>query len=424
MKNNHSKTSPLMPVEEGIHHILSNVTPVSKSEICPLKKLSGRILARDMMSPLNVPPNDNSAMDGYALHSADLDKPDLTLFPVAGRIQAGDDIGVIEPGTVKRIFTGAAIPNGTGAVVMQENTSAFERPETEREKNTGQEKIIINKMPAKNANIRNAGEDIQVDQTILPTGRRLRPSDIGLIASIGRESAEVFTNIKVAFFSTGDELCEPGMPLKAGNIYNSNRFMLHALLDSHHCETLDLGQIPDNFEQTVQTLSKAAQQADLIISTGGVSVGEEDHVKKALESIGKLDLWRLRMKPGKPLVFGHIGASYFLGLPGNPVSTFATFMIFAKPLINKLQGSQETQFSGIQVRMGFEIPKPRTRREFVRVKLKNTYEGSFIHLLPHQGSGVLSSVSQADGLAIIQEERVYNKNDLVEYLPFNGLYQA
>lgn len=401
--------TPLNTVEQTLALLLAQVQPLEDTETLPLEAALGRVLALDVISSMNVPPHDNSAMDGYALNSQDL-HGDATRLPVAGRICAGDTPSVHHMGAAERIFTGAPMPDGADMVVMQELCEAEG------------EQVFIKTAAKSGANVRRAGEDIRQGQVILERGRMLRPQELGLLASVGIAEINVYRRLKVAVFFTGDELKMPGEPLAAGQIYNTNQFTLIGLLERMGCEVISLGIVKDTLAATKTALQQAATQADVIMTSGGVSVGEEDYVRLALEQLGKLDLWRIAMKPGKPLAFGQIDGVAFIGLPGNPVSVFATFCVIARDVLAKMQGRKHISAPTVPVPADFEWKKAGSRREFVRVRLQTNREGQVcLGLYPHQGSGVLMSTSWADGLAIIPEHSQVQAGDLLAYYSFNEL---
>ncbi len=335
-------------------------------------------------------------------------------FLVSQRICAGDAGKPLEKGTIARIFTGAPIPESADTVVMQENCELRD------------DRLVINSIPEAGSNVRKAGEDIQKGNVILKAGHKLRAQDLGLAASVGISELSVKRRLKVAIFFTGDELREPGQTIGPGQIYNSNRFTLYGLLESLNCEVVDLGIIQDTLAATRQALLEASEKADLVMTSGGVSVGEEDHIRKALEENGKLSLWRVNVKPGKPFVFGEIynssGHSPFIGLPGNPVSVFATFCLFARPYIIKKQGSNEKAPKSFMVASGFEINQKEKRNEYARARLVYDDSGkATVSLYPNQGSGVLTSASWGNGFAFIPAETLVKKGDLIQFTPFSEL---
>jgi molybdopterin molybdotransferase len=397
----------LLSVDEAVATLLDQARPLVDNERVPLNAAAGRILARDLLSPIDVPGFDNSAMDGYALHSRDLALARSAGLVISQRIPAGVQGKPLQPGNAARIFTGAPVPEGADTVLMQE----FCRIEGGR--------VYAEKTAVAGANIRPRGNDITAGNTLLPAGTLLQAAELGLAASVGIAEIEVRRRLRVAVFSTGDELVEPGQPLAPGHIYNSNRYLLNALLEAQGCDVVDLGSIADSIEATRASLSTAAAMADLVITSGGVSVGEEDHVKAALESLGELTLWRVRMKPGKPLAFGHIGAVPFIGLPGNPVSVYVTFLLFARPYLQRLQGRGETTLKSWPVISGFDY-QTKNRREYLRVRVSgDPLRGLTVEKYPRQGSDVLSSVAWADGLAEIPEDTSVHSGDTLRYLPFS-----
>jgi len=395
----------LLPIEVAIELLLNNATPISETEVVPLLQANGRVLAKKLNSTINVPPSDNSSMDGYAVRSADFADENKTLLPISQRIPAGVMGNKLEAGTVARIFTGAPIPAGADAVVMQEVCT----PEGDGVNITG--------AISKGQNIRKAGEDIRTGDTILEAGKILKPQDIGLAASVGISDIEVFKRLRVGIFFTGDELQEPGESLKAGQIYNSNRHTLRGLLENLNCEVIDLGVVADTLDATKNAMLEAAEQADLVMTSGGVSVGEEDYIRIALEEIGQLKMWRINIKPGKPFAYGQIGNTPFLGMPGNPVSVFVTFCIFARPFILQTQGANETKANSFMVPAAFEWKKAGSRNEYLRARAKN----GVLEIFPNQGSGVLTSTSWANGLAYIPAETMVKPNDLVKFIPYGEL---
>lgn len=401
-------SAALIPVDVAVRKILDAAAPVDQVETRPVTDSLGRVLAEDVLSAINVPGFDNSAMDGYAVNSVDCSQTG-TRLPVSQRIAAGE-VGVrLQAGTAARIFTGAPVPEGADAVVMQE-----------RCQQQGDD-VLIDTAARPGENIRRAGEDIAQGGVVLEAGRRIRPQEQGLIASIGCARVSVARKLKVATFFTGDELVEAGKPLEQGQIYNSNRYTLHGLLQASGCEVIDFGIVPDTLDATRDTLEQAAASADLVLTSGGVSVGEEDYVRIALEQLGELNMWRINMKPGKPLAFGKVDRALFMGLPGNPVSVFVTFLIFARPLILKLQGAQDQKSTVLSIRSGFNWNGGK-RQEYLRVRVRQDDHGAYAELYPHQGSGVLSSASWADGLAIIEPNTTIHVGDSVPYIPFQGLY--
>jgi molybdopterin molybdotransferase len=398
----------LIPVDEALSRILDAAAPVEQTEELSIDNSIGRVLAEDVKSEINVPGYDNSAMDGYAVRSIECTEPGVSLT-VSQRIPAGQTGIKLEAGTAARIFTGAPVPESADAVVMQELC--------ERQGDV----VTVNTAVKTGDNIRRAGEDIEKDSVILKAGVRIRPQEQGLIASIGQAKVSVKRKLRVATFFTGDELVEPGRELAQGQIYNSNRYTLNGLLQSAGCEITDFGIVPDTLDATLDVLKRAAADSDVVLTSGGVSVGEEDYVRIALEQLGELSMWRINMKPGKPVAFGKVDNALFMGLPGNPVSVFVTFIIFARPLIVKMQGAEKYLSNQLSIRSGFEW-KGMKRQEYLRVRIRHDESGVFAELFPHQGSGVLSSASWADGLAIVEPDNDVHAGDVLKYIPFQGLY--
>jgi molybdopterin molybdotransferase len=400
----------LKPIEEARDLMLSHVKTVSGIETVAISDALGRVLARPLSSQVNVPPWDNSAMDGYAVNSADLTTENVRL-PISQRIPAGVSGTELQPGTAARIFTGAPVPPGADTVVIQEVC-----------RQDG-DAVVITELPTPGANVRRAGEDTSLGQEILQPGTRLGPQHLGLAASVGIAEIPVYRRLKVALFSSGDELVMPGGTLGPGQIFNSNQFTLGGLLESLGCDVINLGMVEDTFDATCKALSAGAEQADLVLASGGVSVGEEDHVKPAVEKLGSLDLWKIAIRPGKPVAFGHIGATPFIGAPGNPVSLFVTFCVFARPFILKSQGVVGDVIpTPVRAPADFEWPKPDKRREFARARLDLDDQGQGrVSIFASRSSGVLSSVAWANGLAVIPEGQVLSKGDMVEFLPFSEL---
>ncbi|GAA4019926.1 molybdopterin molybdotransferase MoeA [Actimicrobium antarcticum] len=402
----------MLPVADALALLLAAAQPLTEHEIVPTLSANGRVLALAQSSQLDVPPMDNTQMDGYAVRSADCSDGAARLR-VAQRIPAGHVGQPLLPGTAARIFTGALIPDGADAVVMQEQCTA------------DGDDVIVAHAPASGEWIRRRGEDIRAGDDILPAGTRLRAQELGLAASVGLATLPVVRKVKVAVFFTGDELAMPGEVLKPGAIYNSNRFTLRGLLENLGCEITDYGIVPDTLVATRDTLRRAAQEHDLIITSGGVSVGEEDHIKPAVESEGRLTMWQIAVKPGKPLAFGEVdraaqnqGKAFFLGLPGNPVSSFVTFLLFVRPFILRLQGVNSVTPQAYALRAGFTWPKPDRRNEFLRARINA--DGS-VALFPNQGSGVLTSTVWGDGLIDNPAGQAIAPGDIVRFIPFTEL---
>ena len=402
-----------LSVEEARAAMLASARTLAGAQPLACAQALGRVLAEEVRSPIDVPPHANSAMDGYALRVADLG-PGLRL-PIAQRIAAGQDPRPLAPGTAARIFTGAPIPAGADTVVPQE-VCAVEG-----------DWLRLEAPPRLGSHIRPRGNDLAAGALVLAAGTLLDPRHLGLLAAVGRVEVAVRTPLRVALLTTGDELAEPGDPLRPGQIYNSNRHLLTALLQGQGCvlidSAVDSAPVPDTAEATRAALREAAQRADLIVSTGGVSVGEEDHVKAAVESVGRLDLWRVRMKPGKPVAFGHIDGAYFVGLPGNPVSAWVTAHLFLLPLLRRLQGRMGPDFPDADaVRLGQDWPNARARREFPRVRLvREAGQLPWAEPYERQGSEVLAGVAWADGLLEIPEHSAHPRGAVLRYWSFAQL---
>jgi molybdopterin molybdotransferase len=392
----------LLSVDAALEQLLAGAKPVQEIEEVPALEATNRVLARAQRSTMDVPPMDNSAMDGYAVRLSDGLK-----LKVAQKIMAGSVGKPLEPGTAARIFTGAPIPFGADAVVMQEHASLEG------------DVVTLKKTPKKGEWIRLAASDIRKGGEILPAGKRLLPQDTGLAASVGIKMLPVYRKVRLGLFFTGDELVMPGEPLAPGRIYNSNRFTLRGLAEVFGCELRDYGIVPDTLEATREVLRRAAGECDVIVTSGGVSVGEADYVKPAVEAEGKLLMWRIAMKPGRPLAFGVVQNSSFIGLPGNPVSSFVTFLIFVRPFLLRTQGMSSVEPRAIAARADFDWPEPDARREFLRVKW-NAQGG--LELYPTQDSAVLTSTAWADGLVDNPAGRAIRKGDAVRFLPYSELY--
>ena len=406
---------PMLTAQQALDHLLSNAVTVNESEKVNTQAALGRVLAEDVKSLVDVPPLDNTSMDGYAVRCADTVTPGQTLR-IAQRIPAGSIGTQLEPGTAARIFTGAPVPPGADAVVMQEDCTVGDQPD----------QVTINVAPTLGQWIRRSGEDLTTGKTCLTAGTFLRPQELGVAASAGLTHLNVKRRVKVAAFFTGDELALPGEPLKPGGIYNSNRDTLLACLKSLGCDATDLGIVPDRLDATREALRKASKDHDLIITSGGVSVGEEDHIKPAVTAEGRLDLWQIAIKPGKPLAFGAVrkssepkdGEAWFIGLPGNPVSSFVTFLLFVRPFILKLQGREARLPQSYLMRADFDWLKADRRNEFLRVKIND--QGG-LDLYPNQSSGVLTSASWGDGLVDCPPNQPIKSGELVKYIPFDAL---
>jgi molybdopterin molybdotransferase len=393
----------LLSVDEALARLLAEAKPVAEVDEVPTLEATNRILARAQRSTMDVPPMDNSAMDGYAVRVSDGMK-----LRVAQKIMAGSVGKPLEKGTAARIFTGAPIPPGADAIVMQEHTS------------TEGDYVVLKKSPKPGEWVRYVGSDVRKGGEILPAGKRLLPQDTGLAASVGIKTLPVYRRVKLGLFFTGDELVMPGEPLAPGRIYNSNRFTLRGLAEVFGCELRDYGIVPDTLEATREVLRRAAAECDVIVTSGGVSVGDADYVKPAVEAEGRLLMWRIAMKPGRPLAFGTVKNAFFIGLPGNPVSSFVTFLIFVRPFLLRTQGMAQVEPKWMQMRADFDWPEPDPRREFLRVRW-NAQGG--LDIYPTQDSAVLTSTSWADGLVDNPAAHAIRKGDLVRFMPYSELYK-
>jgi molybdopterin molybdotransferase len=400
----------LKPLDTALAELLSHATVLEGVETVSCFDADGRVLAQDLVSELQVPPQDNSSMDGYAVRRADLGALPCSL-PVSQRIPAGTSAQALLPGTAARIFTGAPIPEGADAVLMQEECELLEG-----------NLVRLQTLPPEGQWIRRAGEDVTRGAVVLARGQRLNPAALGLAASIGLVQLLVARRPRVALFSTGDELVMPGdvapADMPPGAIYNSNRFFLRALLLRLGCEVSDLGIVPDRLEATREALAAAAQSHDLILTSGGVSVGEEDHIKPAVQALGSLDLWQIAIKPGKPFAYGRVAQAHFIGLPGNPVSSFVTFLLLVRPFILRLQGVVDVAPKTVAMSAHFTWPRADKRREFLRV-CRNAAGG--LDLFANQSSGVLTSAVWGDGLVDNPPGQVIAPGDTVRFLSFAEL---
>jgi molybdopterin molybdotransferase len=408
-----SEEKTMLSAAEALDFLLAAVRPIVDTETLATLAANGRILAVTQSSQLNVPPMDNTQMDGYAVRAADCASGHATL-KVSQRIPAGHVGEPLQPGTAARIFTGAMIPEGADAVVMQEQCEL------------AGDMVTIRHAPKSGEWIRRTGEDIKAGNAILAAGTRLRAQELGLAASVGLASVPVLRKPRIAVFFTGDELAMPGEPLKPGAIYNSNRFTLRGLLENLGCDITDYGIVPDSLAATRDTLRKAAANHDLILTSGGVSVGEEDHIKPAVEAEGRLNLWQIAIKPGKPLAFGEVkragdgsdGTAFFIGLPGNPVSSFVTFLLFVRPFILRLQGVADVAPKAFAMRADFALPKVDKRNEFLRARINAT---GGLDLFVNQSSAVLTSTVWGDGLVDNPAGRTVAPGDTVRFIPFSEL---
>ena len=395
----------MLSFDEAYEKLLGFVRPVREVEEVDTMFAAGRVLAVDQHSTIDQPPMDNSGMDGYALRAADVPAAG-TRLPVSQRIPAGNVGHELAPGTAARIFTGAPLPPGADTVVMQELCE-----------HAGDE-VVVNTVPRVGEAVRRMGEDIARGARVLPAGLRLTPQAVALAASVGLARLPVHRRVKVAVFSTGSELVMPGEPLPPGGIYNSNRYLLRGLLAALGCEVEDFGIVPDRLDATREVLRRAAEGHDLILTSGGVSVGEEDHVKPAVEAEGSLDMWKIAMKPGKPLAYGHVHGAAFIGLPGNPVSSFVTFLLMVRPFLLATQGASEVMPASMQLRADFDWPRPDRRREFLRARM-NAQGG--VELFANQGSAALESTVWANGLVDIPAGSAIARGETVRFLPYGDL---
>ena len=405
-----SKPNDLMEMEAALQALLQAARPLEATEQVPTMQALGRVLAADVRSPIDVPPAANTQMDGYAVRSADLDQPG-TRLRVTQRIAAGHVGQALASGEAARIFTGALIPEGADAVVMQEQCVA--QADT----------VIVQHVPKAGEWVRPQGCDVQAGSVVLRAGHRLRPQDLGQAASVGIAALAVARRPRVALLSTGDELTQPGEPLRLGAIYNSNRFLLAGLLQGLGCAVTDLGQVPDRLDATQHAMRQAAEAHDLVLTSGGVSVGGEDHVKPAVQSLGRLALWQIAMKPGKPLAFGSLrratgGTAHFIGLPGNPVSSFVTFLMFVRPFLLALQGANVCGPRVLRLSSASDWPKADKRREFLRARLD---ADGRVELFLNQNSAVLTSTVWSDGLVDNAPGQTFKAGDLVNFLPYSDL---
>ena len=402
----------MLTLEQALSRLLLAVQPFPAAEAQTLSTFDalGRVLAEDVRSLIDVPPADNTAMDGYALRCADVPAAG-TVLPVSQRIPAGAPGSPLQAGTAARIFTGAQVPAGADAVVMQEQCEAVDGG------------VRINTVPTPGQWVRRCAEDVAAGAKVLARGTRMTPQALGLAASVGAATLKLARRPRVALFSTGDELLMPGQPLKPGAIYNSNRFTLRGLIQALGCECTDLGIVPDRLDATREALRTAAREHDLIVTCGGVSVGEEDHLKPAVEAEGRIDMWQIAIKPGKPLAFGEVfredrSTAWFIGLPGNPVSSFVTFLLAVRPVLLQLQGASDLQPVGMSMRADFDWPQPDRRREFLRVR-RNAAGG--LDLFANQSSGVLTSVVWGDGLVDNPANQAIRRGDVVRFLALTEL---
>ena len=411
-----AEARPLLSLDDALLRLVAGAAPhrIAQTEALSTFDALGRVLAQDVLATLNVPPEDNTSMDGYALRVADVTRSG-TVLPVSQRIPAGVVGHALQPGTAARIFTGGQVPAGADAVVMQEQSEAVPAE--------GFGAVRINTLPERGQWIRRRGEDVQQGAAVLHIGTRLTPQALGLAASVGAGQLTVLRRPRIAIFSTGDELMMPGDPLRPGAIYNSNRFVLRGLAQAAGCNFTDLGIVPDRLDATRAALRQAAQAHDLIVTCGGVSVGDEDHLKPAAQAEGHIEHWQLAIKPGKPLAYGSIrradgSAALLVGLPGNPVSSFVTWLLAVSTVLRALQGLPTALPKGLALRADFDWAKPDKRREFLRVRFNAT---GGLDLFANQGSGVLTSAVWADGLVDNPPSHAIHRGDSVRFLPLAEL---
>jgi molybdopterin molybdotransferase len=405
--NAHTATArPAMrPLDDALAELLDHAQTLAGTDRVSTFDADGRVLAQDLVSALQVPPQDNSSMDGYAVRRSEI-ADEGAVLPVSQRIPAGTAPVPLAPGTVARIFTGAPVPAGADAIVMQEDTES-----------AGEQAVRILRVPEPGQWIRRSGEDVARGAVVLARGDRMSPAALGMAAGIGVDRLAVARRPKVALFSTGDELVMPGeVPpeqMKPGAIYNSNRVFLRTLLQRLACEVSDLGIVPDRRDATVDAVRRASADHDLILTSGGVSVGEEDHIKPAVQSLGSLDLWQIAIKPGKPFAYGKVGPTHFIGLPGNPVSSFVTFLLLVRPFLLKLQGATHLAPAAMLLPSNFSLPRPDRRREFLRVRRN---EHGALDLFVNQSSGVLTSMAWSDGLVDNPAGSTIARGDAVRFI--------
>ncbi|MBN9245550.1 MAG: molybdopterin molybdotransferase MoeA [Mesorhizobium sp.] len=404
---------PLLPVDEALTMLADRLEPADGVESVPLTGLDGRVLAKDMAAPMPLPPFTNSAVDGYALDGAAIPMKDGAIFTVAGRVQAGASADITAAaGETVRVFTGAPMPAGMDTVFMQEDVRV-----------KGDGRVVLPPGLRRGANVRPAGEDVEAGQVVLEAGHRMRPQDVALAAALGFTRVEVRRRIRVAVVSTGNEIVAPGMPRGPAQLFDSNRFMLVSMLTRLGCTVEDLDILRDDRNATASVLAKAAAGNDLILASGGVSTGEADFVKAAVESVGSLVFWRLGIKPGRPVAMGVIGGTPFIGLPGNPVASFVTFTHIARPAIFALSGTPFQPPVAVPLRAAFSYKKKAGRREYVRVSLQRAAGGALEAVkFPREGAGLLSSLVETDGLVELGEEvTAVQPGQMVAFLPYSTL---
>lgn len=408
----------LTPLADALAILSDRVRPVAGAETVSLRHAAGRILAKDIIADRDVPPRDNSAVDGYAVYFDDLDPDGETRLKVSGRIAAGHPLGrPAEKGEAFRIFTGAPMPTGADGTQSSGPDTVFMEEDCEEDGDS----VILPAGLKRGSNRRNAGEDVEKGSVVVKAGRRLRAQEVGVAASVGRSEVAVYRPLRAAVFSTGDEVRDPGGDAPEGCIFDANRYAVIALLEGLGADVTDLGILEDDTEAIAGALKDAATGHDLLVTSGGVSAGEEDHVRDAVESLGKIHFWRLAIKPGRPIALGQVGDVAFLGLPGNPVAAMVTFMVIGRPLVLLMSGMAEVTRPRFPVEAGFDYKKKPGRREWARVKLESNGDGRPVAMKYHSsGAGILTSMVEADGLVELPEDtEALEKGAMVDFLPFN-----
>ncbi|WP_135080486.1 gephyrin-like molybdotransferase Glp [Terasakiella sp. SH-1] len=405
----------MMPLDEARQCMAEKIKPMADTTTLPLRQCVGKILAENVVAQQNVPPHNNSAMDGYAVKFEDLNPDGETKLPVTARIAAGHPLGRdAQSGEALRIFTGAPIPNEADTIVMQENATEAD----------GFVTFPKGAAPKKGANFRKLGEDIKIGDTILEKGRKLRAADIGVCASVGLTEIQVYKPLKIAVFSTGDEITDAGEPLGEGCVYDINRYTVLSMLESMGCEVTDLGILPDDLDLITSSLKEAAADHDVLFTSGGVSLGEEDHVKTAVSQLGQINFWRIAIKPGRPIALGEVGDTPFIGLPGNPVATLVTFMMIARPMIAGFSGRRDIATRSYKIPAAFDMKHKGGRYEWQRAYLKETPYGPVVELFHTTGSGILTSMVKTDGLVEIPDHaHEIEAGDLVDFIPYSEVSQ-
>lgn len=411
------EAEPVMDFDQAIAHLLgfANLSQQNqdheREQTLTLAACLGKVLAHPVFAPCAVPPCPTSALDGYALNTEDLSAEGDTCFPVSSRIAAGQVAPPLTVGTAAQIFTGAALPPRANAVIAQEASYL------------SGDQVCFTHKPIVGEDVKATGSDLEKGQQLLERGRRLQPQDIALAASAGIDRLTVFRPLKVAVLCSGDELVDPGQPLIPGCIYNANRYLIPAQLQALGLAAISIERLADTLSATQEALLAAAESADVIITTGGVSVGEEDHIRAAIQSLGTLHIWRINMRPGKPFTFGQIGSDCIpiLGLPGNPVSAFLNFALLAQPFLLKAQGVVAHQPLSLRLPAGFDRLKPKPHREFLRARIDPADPLSHVMLYPNQGSSALISTTWANGIAVLREQQTIQAGDLIEFIPFSGM---